>query len=85
VPVAVERLGFDGRPTKIYERSTDESVAAVRTQLSRMANPEHPDEVRLSRPSDALVARAAAQRVYTGLWVGLGEWRCWWAAWASPT
>jgi putative ABC transport system permease protein len=37
-----------------------------------MANPEHPDEVRLSRPSDALVARAAAQRVYTGLWVGLG-------------
>jgi putative ABC transport system permease protein len=72
VPVATERLGFDGHPTKIYERSTDDAVAAVRTRLSRMANPEHPDEVRLSRPSDALVARAAAQRVYTGLWVGLG-------------
>lgn len=70
--VAAERLGFDGHPTKIYERSTDEAVAAVRRQLSTMANPEHPDEVQLSRPSDALVARAAAQRVYTGLWVGLG-------------
>jgi putative ABC transport system permease protein len=71
-PVAAERLGFDGHPTKIYERSTDATVAAVRRQLSTMANPEHPDEVQLSRPSDALVARAAAQRVYTGLWVGLG-------------
>ena len=72
LPVAAERLGFDGHPTKIYERSPDDRVAAVRAQLSRMANPAAPDEVQLSRPSDALVARAAAQTVYTGLWVGLG-------------
>jgi putative ABC transport system permease protein len=72
VPVAAERLGFDGHPTKIYERSPDDRVSAVRAQLSRMANPAAPDEVQLSRPSDALVARAAAQTVYTGLWVGLG-------------
>ncbi len=73
VQVAMRQLGFDGHPTKIYERSTDDTVASVRSQLSRMASPEHPDEVVLSRPSDVLVARAAAQQVYTGLWVGLGS------------
>jgi putative ABC transport system permease protein len=71
-PVAVERLGFDGYPTKIYERSTEESVQAVRDQLPKVANPQSPDEVAISRPSDALVARAAAQNAYTGLFLGLG-------------
>jgi putative ABC transport system permease protein len=71
-PVAQERLGFDGNPTKIYERSTDETVEAVRRRLAQLANPEHPDEVEVSRPSDALVARAAAEQVYTGLFLGLG-------------
>jgi putative ABC transport system permease protein len=71
-PVAVERLGFDGYPTKIYERSTEESVQAARDQLPMLANPQIPDEVAVSRPSDALVARAAAENAYTGLFLGLG-------------
>jgi putative ABC transport system permease protein len=71
-PAAQERLAFDGHPTKIYERSTDETVAAVRRQLAATANPQQPTEVEVSRPSDALVARAAVQQVYTGLFLGLG-------------
>lgn len=71
-PVAQRLLSFDGHPTTIYERSTDETVQSVRTQLAPMTNPEHPDEVNVTRPSDALAARAAAQNAYTGLFLGLG-------------
>lgn len=40
--------------------------------LPDAANPEAPDEVQVSRPSDALEARAAADDALTGLLVGLG-------------
>ncbi|MFA1538780.1 ABC transporter permease [Actinomadura monticuli] len=65
-------LGFDGHPTTIYERSTDASVTGVRDVLARTVNPEHPEEVQVSRPSDALEARAAAAGAFTGLLLGLG-------------
>ncbi|TDC86643.1 ABC transporter permease [Actinomadura sp. 7K507] len=65
-------LGFDGHPTTIYERSTDASVGDVRNVLARTVNPEHPEEVEVSRPSDALEARAAADGAFTGLLLGLG-------------
>ncbi len=65
-------LGFDGHPTTIYERSTDESVAAVREVLPSTVNPQNPDQVNISRPSDALAARAAASGTFTGLLLGLG-------------
>jgi putative ABC transport system permease protein len=69
---ANQYLGFDSHPTKIYERSTDESVAAVRDVLARTVNPEHPNEVTVSRPSDALAAKAAAAGTFTSLLLGLG-------------
>jgi putative ABC transport system permease protein len=65
-------LGFDAHPTKIYERSTDESVEAVRAVLPRTVNPEAPNEVNVSRPSDALAAKAAAAGTFTSLLLGLG-------------
>ncbi|MGW2307047.1 ABC transporter permease [Actinomadura luteofluorescens] len=65
-------LGFDGHPTRIYERSADASVGDVRDVLARTVNPERPEEVRVSRPSDALEARAAASGAFTGLLLGLG-------------
>jgi putative ABC transport system permease protein len=71
-PVAEERLGFDGHPSTIYERSRDDAVDAVRSVLPQTANPEHPEEVEVSRPSDALAARDAADRALTGLLLGLG-------------
>ncbi|WP_433462695.1 ABC transporter permease [Spirillospora sp. CA-128828] len=65
-------LGFDGHPTTIYERSTDASVDDVREVLARTVSPERPEEVEVSRPSDALEARAAAAGAFTGLLLGLG-------------
>ncbi|MFD0688782.1 ABC transporter permease [Actinomadura fibrosa] len=70
---AAERhLGFDGHPTTVYERSSDASVGDVRDVLARTVNPEHPEEVEVSRPSDALEAKAAAAGAFTGLLLGLG-------------
>jgi putative ABC transport system permease protein len=72
VPVAVSRLGFDGYLTRLYVRSQPDQVPAVRSVLARTANPEHPEAVLVSRPSDLLVARAATRTEYGGLYLGLG-------------
>ncbi|GAA3602472.1 ABC transporter permease [Nonomuraea rosea] len=69
---AKELLGFDGHPTTLYERSTPEAVETVRSVLPRTVNPEHPEEVTVSRPSDALAARAATAGAFTNLLLGLG-------------
>jgi putative ABC transport system permease protein len=69
---ATEYLGFDGHPTTIYTRSRDSQVEAVRAVLGRTVNPGAPGEVRVSRPSDALAARRAADRTLNGLLLGLG-------------
>lgn len=71
-PYATSRLGFDGYPTTIYERSTDSTVASVRSVLAATVNPQHPDEVTISRPSDALTAQLAAKATFNALFVGLG-------------
>ncbi|MEV1178616.1 ABC transporter permease [Nonomuraea sp. NPDC049784] len=71
-PAAQELLGFDGYATTIYERSSDESVESVREVLARTVNPENPEEVAVSRPSDALAAKAAAAGAFTNLLLGLG-------------
>jgi putative ABC transport system permease protein len=66
------RLGFDGHVTTLYERSTEAAVRSVRDVLAFTVNPEHPDEVRVSRPSEALTAQAAAARAVNALFFGLG-------------
>lgn len=71
-PVAQRLLGFDGHPTKVYERSSDDAVDSVRDVLAATVNPENPEEVKVSRPSDALAAREAADQAFTGLLAGLG-------------
>ncbi|MEW2811048.1 ABC transporter permease [Streptomyces massasporeus] len=70
---AAERyLRFDGKPTKVYERSADALVEKVRARLPRATNPESPQFVTVSRPSDALKARQAAESSFDGLLIGLG-------------
>jgi len=71
-PAAASYLGFDGHPTTVYTRSDDAQVTAVRDVLAATANPENPDEVKVSRPSDALQARQATNRTFTQLLLGLG-------------
>ncbi|MEQ7125082.1 ABC transporter permease [Actinopolymorpha sp. B11F2] len=65
-------LGFDGYPTTVYTRSDDSQVEAVQAVLAATANPAAPNEVDVSRPSDALVAQRAAGDAFTGLLLGLG-------------
>ncbi|MEV7521505.1 ABC transporter permease [Streptomyces sp. NPDC091371] len=67
-----ESLGFNGYATTLYERSTDATVQSVHDVLGFTVNPEHPEEVQISRPSDALTAQAAANRAFNALFLGLG-------------
>jgi putative ABC transport system permease protein len=71
-PAAEAYLHFDGHPTTIYTRTEDTAVEAVRAVLAATANPQAPNEVKVSRPSDALAARQATNRAFTGLLLGLG-------------
>ena len=71
-PAAQTYLDFDGHPSTIYVRAATDQVAAVQSVLAATANPEAPNEVNVSQPSSALVARAAAQNAFNGLFLGLG-------------
>jgi putative ABC transport system permease protein len=68
----VSELDFDGYPTTIFTRTRDDAVAAVRAILAATANPEHPNEVDVSRPSDALAAKDATDTTLNALLLGLG-------------
>jgi putative ABC transport system permease protein len=65
-------LGFDGHATTVYVRAQTNQVPAVQSVLAGTANPENPNEVNVSQPSAALVARADAKGALTGLFLGLG-------------
>ncbi|GAT70148.1 ABC transporter permease [Planomonospora sphaerica] len=71
-PVAEEVLDFDGHPTILYTRCEEARLEAVREVLAATASPEAPNEVEVSRPSDALAAKQAAGRAFTGLLLGVG-------------
>lgn len=64
--------GADVTAAKVYVRADEDAIGGVRGLLAPAANVEHPEEVQVSRPSDALEARAAAQGAFTSLLVGLG-------------
>jgi putative ABC transport system permease protein len=71
-PAAESLLGFDGHPTTVYTRTDDDAVEDVQAVLAATANPEAPNEVEVSRPSDALAAAHAADTALNGLLLGLG-------------
>src|SRR6266540_3817157 len=71
-PAGRRYLGIDGDITTVYTRTDPDAVAAVRDLLARTANPASPNEVDVSRPSDALAAQAAVDKTFTGLLLGLG-------------
>jgi putative ABC transport system permease protein len=70
--VAERLLGADRSASTIYVRASPDAIEGVRELLGRTASPEHPEEVQVSRPSDALEARAAAKTAFTSLFLGLG-------------
>jgi putative ABC transport system permease protein len=61
-----------GPPSSIYVRAATGHEAAVQSLLAQTANPEAPNEVKVSQPSDVLTARAAAAGAFDSLFLGLG-------------
>jgi putative ABC transport system permease protein len=61
-----------GPPSTIYVRTATGHEVAVQALLARTANPDAPNEVAVSQPSDVLTARAAAAGAFDSLFLGLG-------------
>jgi putative ABC transport system permease protein len=71
-PIAEEQFGIDGSASTVYVRTDPDAVEDVGFVLPATANPEAPNEVEVSRPSDALEAKAATDEALTALLLGLG-------------
>jgi putative ABC transport system permease protein len=65
-------LAADTHPTTIYVRTNSDQTLAVRNVLARTASPHNPENVVVSRPSDALAAQIAAKGAYNTLLLSLG-------------
>jgi putative ABC transport system permease protein len=80
-PAAEKYLGYisiargerrPGPPSTIYVRVATGHEASVQALLAPTANPEAPNQVNVSQPSDVLTARAAAAGAFDSLFLGLG-------------
>jgi putative ABC transport system permease protein len=69
---AASKLDAKRSASTVYLRADPSAVKRVRELVPSAANPQNPEEVEVSRPSDALAARAAADSTLTGLFLGLG-------------
>lgn len=72
VEIAESFLDSDDPPTTIYVRTQPEDVVAVANVLPPTVNPEFPDQVNVTRPTDTLEAQEAADDTLTALFLGLG-------------
>jgi putative ABC transport system permease protein len=73
-PAAARAFGTGRSPSKVYVRAADGEarVRAAAALLPSAADPWGPEEVAVSRPSDALQAQADAEGAFTSLFLGLG-------------
>ena len=72
VGVAESLLDSEDPPTTIYVRAQPEDVVAVANVLPATVNPEFPDQVNVTRPTDTLEVQEAADDTLTALFLGLG-------------
>lgn len=71
-PIAEYLLDSDDAPSTIYVRAQPEDVVAVANVVPATVNPEFPDQVNVTRPTDTLEAQEAADDTLTALFLGLG-------------
>jgi len=71
-PEAEASLGLDGHASRLYVRAATDSVVQVANRLGGTIDPAAPQDVSVSRPSDALAARAAVAGSASALYLGLG-------------
>ena len=72
LPVAERMFQLQPNPSEIYVRAKVSDVVQVDNLLAATADPQNSSGVGVSRPSDALEARAAAKGQFTTLLLGLG-------------
>lgn len=70
--VATAEMSAAETPGTVYLRTDPDEVDDVQAVVAPTVNPESPDQVTVSRPSDAIEARAAASNAFTALFLGLG-------------
>ncbi len=69
---SIDYFDGDGSPSVVYLRVDEEWVEETRDILPATADPQNPEEVEVSRPSDLLEAQAAAESAFSTLFLGLG-------------
>ncbi len=72
LPVAERMFKTQPNASEIYVRANVNDVTHVANLLAPTTDPQNADGVQVSRPSDALEARAAAKGQFTTLLLGLG-------------
>lgn len=70
-PAATTYANDDGTDTSVYARADDDEILAVSNVIPATASPQHPDEVGIDRPTDALTAQLAANDTLNRLLIGL--------------
>ncbi len=71
-PIAHTLFGTTRHASMLYVRADQERVREASALLGATADPENPEQTQVSRPSDALQARADAQSTLTSVFLGLG-------------
>jgi putative ABC transport system permease protein len=71
-PVAQRLFGIDEAPSTVRVRTDPDEVTAVNNVLAATTNPESPSDVAVSRPSDAIAAKAKTDESLTALLLALG-------------
>ncbi len=71
-PVARRLFATTRHASMLYVRADPERVPEAASLLGATADPEHPEDTQVSRPSSALQARADAQSTLTSVFLGLG-------------
>jgi putative ABC transport system permease protein len=73
-PIASRLFGTTRNPSRVYVRANEgeSQVHTAAALLPSAADPWSPEEVAVTRPSDALEAQAAAENAFTSLFLGLG-------------
>ncbi|HEY2180826.1 MAG TPA: ABC transporter permease [Solirubrobacteraceae bacterium] len=71
-PIAHDLFGTTRSASTLYVRADGERVREADSLLGATADPQNPEQTQVSRPSDALQARADAQSTLTAVFLALG-------------
>ena len=72
LPIAEALFHASSSPNLVYVRANPSQVVETDNLLPRATNPQNPEQVNVSVPSNALTAQVYAQNAFTSLFLGLG-------------